>query len=181
MKQHNWNPFRLKDSLKDSRVIFKIAQEYFGTPIQSEQLCNVWDTAPTYRYAWKLHEHGLIYNLSITHLDGHNFIEIVYDVEFANIIVDDLTNIIVDDIQYLKNKNNWGDILDNFVSKVKKPWVEFTFDEMAQNVSFIYFYFLEEGTVSDDLHQVMVLKSYKEPENKYIKKYFDAIQKETKV
>lgn len=170
MKPTNY-PYKLRDGLTDSRLLFEIAQRHFGTPIQSQQSTDVWDTAPRYTYIWKLYDNFIELNLTISHHDGYNFIDIYYDLSNVSYFSEPNTS------EGFCSTTNLISRIEAFNSEVKKPWSEFTFDEMAQSAAFIYFYYTEEGTIADDLHQVMVLKSYKEPENQYIKKYFDAIKK----
>lgn len=138
--------------------------------MQSEQSSDIWATGPTNTYFWKLYDNHIELNLTISHQDGHNFLNIEYS--FNNF------SYFSDNSSYSKSTEKLVSLVEDFITEVKKPWSEFTFDEMAQSTAFIYFYYTEEGTIADDLHQVMVLKSYKEPEDKYIKKYFNAIKKD---
>lgn len=70
--------------------------------------------------------------------------------------------------------------IQDLINLIRKPWSSYPEEELIKKPIFIYHYFLEKGTVSDNLHQAMVMKSYSDPEDKYIKKYFNDLKEKIK-
>ena len=132
-------PFKLKENLVgDSDKILYIAEKYFGKP--NSKNCR-WDDrarGPCLSADWK----GGWW-LSISHFLGEEIIKIEFQ---------------------------WGDRLleyehesikiQSFVNDVKKPWSDWTEDEIISSPKWIMIYAEENGRVSEKMHTALVLCSH---------------------
>ena len=138
-------PFKLKENLVgDSDKILYIAEKYFGKP--NSKNCR-WDDpvrGPCLSADWKAAddtEH--LRWLSISHFLGEEIIKIEFQ---------------------------WGDRLleyehesikiQSFVNDVKKPWSDWTEDEIISSPKWIMIYAEENGRVSEKMHTALVLCSH---------------------
>ena len=58
--------------------------------------------------------------------------------------------------------------------KAKKPWREWSEEEIMENPMWVCFHMEETGKTSDKAHTMMAMESYRDPSNKWVKRYFKA-------
>lgn len=73
---------------------------------------------------------------------------------------------------------SWQIKFKEFANQVKKPWFEWTEEEILCDPMWIYFFFESNRDIPDHFHNAMVLFSYKDTKNTWIKRYFNAKDKE---
>ena len=141
--------FKLKENLvSDSDKILYMAEKYFGKP--NNKNCR-WDDpvrGPCLSAEWK----GGWW-LSISHFLGEETIKIEF--RWGN--------------RFLEYEHEQIKI-HSFVNDVKKPWSEWTEDEIISSPEWIMTYLEDNGRVTEKMHAAMVMHSYNDPEA--VKKYF---------
>ena len=142
-------PFKLKAHLvQDSNKIVEIAESYFG---KGNKNCR-WDdptSGPCLNADWGNSDWWLL----ITHCLGEETIELRF--RWGEKLLE-----YEDEHQKIKS----------FVHEVKKPWSEWTEDEIISSPEWIMIYSEENTRVTEKMHAAMVMYSYSDPEA--VKKYF---------
>ncbi len=145
------SPFKLKSELVgDSDKIFEIAARHFGK--SSNKHCR-WDDphkGPITVWEWQTD-----WRLNISHALGEETINISF--RWGN-------NLLDYEHEQLK--------IQSFVLEVKKPWCDWTEDEILSSPEWIVAFAEENDLVSQKMHAKMVLLSYQHPDDLLIKKYF---------
>lgn len=145
--------------MKDSDVLFDFARKLFGEPYQHSVVNN--QRVLSWRVMDNFHQH----TITIGHMNGSCSLDINWEQEhFGN------GNCV--SVNYKTFKSDWQDQIANFIETIKKPWEEWTEGEFIEDPMWIYLFLKANGSVSDSLHNFMVLMSYEDSDNKYVKRYF---------
>jgi hypothetical protein len=142
-------PFKLKENLVgDSDKILFIAEKYFGKP--SSKNCR-WDDpvrGPCLSADWRGD-----WWLSISHFLGEETIKIEF--RWGNRL-----------LEYEHESIK----IQSFVNDVKKPWSEWTEDEIISSPEWLMIY-SEDNVLTEKMHSAMVMYSYQDSGS--VKKYFN--------
>lgn len=132
-------PFKLKENLVgDSDKILYMAEKYFGKP--NSKNCR-WDDpvrGPCLSANWKGD-----WWLSISHFLGEETIQIEF--RWGNRL-----------LEYEHEQIK----IQSFVNDVKKPWSDWTEDEIISSPKWIMIYAEENGRVSEKMHTALVMSSH---------------------
>lgn len=75
------------------------------------------------------------------------------------------------------HNNSWQIKFKEFANQVKKPWSEWSEEEILCDPMWIYFFFQSNRDIPEHFHNAMVLFSYKDIKNSWVKGYFNAKNK----
>jgi hypothetical protein len=143
-------PFKLGSEYRKSSVLFEVADEFFGKPVS-------WSVGDVSKKEWNFDAGTEYYFLEVEHRDG---------AEIPSI------NITAERMEYPGRRySGFPDKLSEFINKVRKPWDEWTEEELLSDPMWIYF-LSQDSYVSEALHTAMVMWSYESLENQWIKRYF---------
>ena len=155
------SPFKLAPKYRESGILFEVAEDFFGKPVS-------WSVEESgslvYKKEWNFQDEDHYYFLEVEHRDGADIPSI---------------NITSERMEYPGRRwvpGTFPNKLSNFVNKVKKPWDEWTEEELLSDPMWIVFLSLD-GYTSDVLHSAMVLWSYERPDDPWIKRYFKECQR----
>jgi len=165
-------PFKIKNEFTINYKALSLAQEIFGTPSDGcIHLFNSSLSQPKYECEsnWKFYDHESIVNLTIVQIHDKDIIELT--ISKQEIYGDQTISINVKD--YVPD---WKYKLKKFIDSVKKPWNEWTEEEIMSDPMWIYFFWKSNRSISEKFHNAMVLLSYEKNQNNYIKRYFDEIK-----
>lgn len=149
------NPFKLAPKYTNSEVLFDVADNFFGKPAS----WLVESSGVLIHKEWNFQDEDHYYFLEVEHKDGADILSI---------------NITSERMEYPGRRwvpGTFPNKLSNFVNKVKKPWDEWTEEELLSSPMWIVFLSLD-GYSSDVLHSAMVMWSYERPDDPWIKRYF---------
>lgn len=153
-------PFKLKKEFIPNYRILNLAQEIFGTPvdgISSPAKCES---------TWQFIDHKQIVTLTISQNYESDRVDLQINQE--SIYTDTTISI------NLKNyQPDWKNKFKKFIDGASKPWEEWTEEEILCDPMWIYFFWKANRTIPEQFHNAMVLFSYKDNQNSYIRKYFD--------
>ena len=62
--------------------------------------------------------------------------------------------------------------MDKFIESIKKPWVDWSEEEIMEKTCWPCLLAEETGTTTATIHSMMVMESYKNPNDQYVKRYF---------
>lgn len=142
------DPFKLKCSVKE---VFERAAESFGRP----------DQISPGSYGWRFYSDSSEITLVITCIESCK-------IEWSENAFDrDQTM-----FGRYEPEGVWKEKLSGFIRAVRKPWEDWTEDEFLSDPMWIFLLKKSQGRVPEVLHNAMVIFSYENPENKYIRKYF---------
>lgn len=163
------SPFKIRPGLDP----FEIAVEFLGTPmnVSFDQGLN----RPASRTMdWHFYDNGAENTLSILHMDGSEQIEVNLS---ARRLEEDTTLC----GYYVSGSNVCGhqvfgpsNKIKKFLEDVRKPWNEWTEEEIMESPTWICMYKEDTGRSTETMHSKMVMESYKNPENKWIRRYFNS-------
>lgn len=157
-------PFKLRvDLVQDSQKIFEIAEKHFGQP--SSKTCR-WQNSRCHSIQeWSVHTNIGHDSISIEHCLGDFNLKINWQHNWFE-------QPLHTDIHPITQMR-----MDAFLIEVSKPWSEWTEEEVLENASWILMFSQAEGYVSENMHNAMVMYSYRNPEDEYVKEYFKALPK----
>jgi len=172
------SPFKLKKEYIENNEVLKLAQDIFGTP--SEILATRWDYADdTFAngipactpgektvYYWRFYGNTSVCYLTISHKLNDEFVGIEI---IENSFSEDNT-ISVNINEYVPD---WKDKLKKLIKAIKKPWSDWEEKEIISSPMWIYYFFCENRIVPDHYRNAMVMFSYENPDNLWVKRYFD--------
>lgn len=157
------DPFKIREDMRDSDVLFDVAKKFLGEPHQYSVVNN--QRVLSWRVMDNFHQH----TITIGHLNGGGSLDINWEQEyFGN---DNCVSVNLNTF-----KSDWKDRIFGFVESIRKPWDEWTEGEFLEDPMWIYLFFKANGSVSEALHNAMTLSSYEDPNNKYVKRYFQEWQ-----
>jgi hypothetical protein len=155
------SPFKLSPKYRDSEILFEVAEDFFGAPVS-------WsvegDGVLIHKKEWNFQDEDHYHFLEVEHRDGADIPSI---------------NITSERMAYPGRRwipGTFPNRLSNFVNKVKKPWDDWTEEELLSDPMWIVFLSLD-GYTSDVLHSAMVMWSYERPDDPWIKRYFKECQR----
>ena len=157
------NPFKLKKEFVKDYKIFGVAQEIFGTASECVQNNDIENSSS--ESTWKFFDDFSSANLTIKQFRNSDQIQIHYNEEIwgnNHTISFSMKNYLPD----------WKERFDKFIKFISKPWQDWSQEELMADPMWIY-YFHKENSISDKLHNAMVLFSYEDANNKWVKRYFD--------
>jgi len=74
--------------------------------------------------------------------------------------------------------DSWKIKFKKFQNEVKKPWSEWAEEEILCDPMWIYFFFESNRDMPERFHNAMVLHSYQNTKNTWVKRYFNAKDEE---
>jgi hypothetical protein len=156
------DPFKLRDDMRDSDVLFDVAKKFLGEPSH-------YSVANNQRVlSWRVMDNFCQHTIAIG-LNGGGSLDINWEQEyFGN---DNCVSVNLNTF-----KSDWKGRMFNFIESIKKPWEDWAEGEFLEDPMWIYLFFKANGSVSDSLHSAMTLSSYEDPNNKYVKRYFQEWQ-----
>jgi hypothetical protein len=153
------DPFRLRDDMRDSDVLFDVAKNFLGEPNQYSVVNN------KRVLSWRVMDNFRQHTITIGHLNGSCHLEIEWEQEHFN-------NGNCVSVNLNTFKSDWKDRMFSFVESIKKPWEDWTEGEFLEDPMWIYLFWRANGSIPESLHTAMVLSS----DNKYVKRYFKECQ-----
>jgi hypothetical protein len=152
-------PFRLREDMRKSENLFEVARACLGDPnqhsvVNSRRVLN-----------WIVMDNHSQHTITVGHDDGSDLLEINWEQDYFS---NDNTVF----VNYSTFRSDWRERVIDFIEKIKKPWVEWAEEEFLENPMWIYLFLKANGSVSDSLHSAMTLSSYENPNNEYVKRYF---------
>jgi hypothetical protein len=63
-------------------------------------------------------------------------------------------------------------LVEKFVDVVKKPWDEWSEEEVMEDPMWVCLRMEETGEISETAHAMMAMESYRDPSSKWVKRYF---------
>ena len=157
-------PFKIRKYLcDDDKTLMTIASDYFGPARDYSVQLDLRTNSSKKILSWKIYDQLAEVTLTISHIEGSEHIDIHYDVNFFHDSAGSRTSLLVNQFPGLNEK------LDSFISTVKKPWKDWTEDEILKRTQWIYYFYLSNGNISEAMHNAMVLG---DPSDPYVKKYF---------
>jgi hypothetical protein len=160
-------PFKLKKEFAKEYKVLTTAQEIFGTPVDGLQHI---DPYPKCESTWKFWDNFFSFSLTISQI--YNSDRVLIDYREENLNYYEMT-ISINLKNYVPNRG-WADKLKKFIDVITKPWSDWTEEELLENPMWIY-YFHKENSIPTELHNAMVLFSYENPNDPWVRKYFDEI------
>lgn len=157
----NIRPFKLRTELINNFESLNVAQKVLGSPhnfSRNSDRCSC---------QWVFYDNACVYNLDISKSENANYLDISIQKEyFGN------NNTISFNLKDYQPE--FSEKLNQFISAVSKPWSEWLDEEIESDPMWIYYFFCENRNIPEQFHNVMVLFSYKEPDNTWVKRYFHA-------
>lgn len=153
--------FKLKPEIAaDSTILFKIAQEIFGTALE----ISFQDHKSS--ISWKS---GFLV-VTLSHVCGDSVFGLSLDRSSFNDVV------FAQDIH--DAMSSWLELWDIFSEAAGKPWSDWSEDEIMESTMWCR-YFVESGNIpSGRIHTMMVLKSYENTDDPHIKGYFKCVDQQ---
>lgn len=142
--------------------IAKVARDFFGNPSQETHMSDTVGLPSTTEIAWHFYDDSAEVNLSMTQ-KGDEILNI--DISRRK-IESDYT------ICGHYSPGNTINKLKKFIDVVSKPWEEWTDEEIMEHPAWIAMYKEHTGRATDEMESRMVMESYKDPNDKWVKKYF---------
>lgn len=171
------SPFKIRKYLcEDSKLLMTIATDFFGPSYEQSHQLDLRTNAAKKVNSWRIYDQLAEVTLTISHVDGSENIDIHYNLNFFNSNVGKVT-VLRDSQDKALNVlvPKFNEKLYNFISTVKKPWEEWTEDEILKSSQWIYYFYLSNGNVSEAMHTAMVLG---DPDDPHVKNYFSLWQKQ---
>lgn len=138
-----------------------LATDLLGTPFD---LMSVFDNSKEVRTAtWRIYDDFQITNLTMAYVVGSDLLEMTFSVENQN-----PEHVMFGSFQRGSTVNR----IQKFVEQVRKPWELWTEEEILSELAWIVLYKEDMGVVTDVMHSRMVLESYRDLNNKWVKRYF---------
>jgi len=149
------SPFKLKMG----RDPLEVAKEILGEPF--EVMVSTMD--PWTRMRWVFREGEATVSLEVSHAAGAETMDMTVTHEFPEERVAPAQRIYEESFGRLKR----------FVSVVRKPWDQWTEDEVMEDPMWICLYKEQNGPPTPAMHAMMAMESYARPNNKWVRRYFD--------
>lgn len=149
-------PFKLSDEMRKGFAVLTVAENYLGRPLSITSTEHY--VRQNINSIWQAYEPYLEITITIDKL---------YDADTLDIQIDkrEAKHFNFEEVPH------WRESLDQFISDVKKPWSEWSEEELLEP-RWIYLYSRDNGA-TEVLHNAMVLFSYKNPSDPYVKKYIE--------
>lgn len=157
-------PFKLKkEYIEDSRVL-SIAQQLLGNPSEINYEGKI--SLMTHRLSWRFWGNESVCNLTISYKINDEFIGIEFLEDYFS--SDNTISIGINDF-----KPDWKSKLQELIATIKKPWSDWTDQEIISDPKWIYFYWKENREILERHHNAMVMFSYENPNSLWVKRYFN--------
>ena len=157
------DPFKLRTDLAtDSQKLFEIAERHFGQP--SSISCRWEDKSrgPLNVQEWNSNSNQGQDLLELSHYLGESHLEIGWRGNWYDEPLGDISQ-----------AESFFIRIQSFLVEVSKPWSDWAEEEILENPSWIFLFSLAEGhSITDKMHSAMVMYSYLDPEDEYVKRYF---------
>lgn len=147
-------PFKLSDEMRKGFAVLIVAENYFGRPLGKTSTEHY--GRQKIESIWHAYEPHLEITIAMNKFCDSDTLDIQIDKREA---------------KYGYGLNHWRESLDHFINDVKKPWSEWSQEELLEP-RWIYLYSRDNGA-TEVLHNAMVLFSYKNPSDLYVKKYIE--------
>lgn len=143
--------------------IAKVTRDFFGKPTQETLMSGPDGQHHSTEIQWHFYDSNSEINLSMTHLvEGETLSINITRREL------DIDNTMCGHY----SPGNTTERLNKFFKVVSKPWDEWTEEEIMEHPSWITLYRENTGKYTEAMNSRMVMESYKDPNDKWVKRYF---------
>jgi hypothetical protein len=148
--------FKLKKNYFSGFEVFEIAKSIIGMPVSMNYDGHI-DGFTSASFEWRFQNA----KLTIDKRDRGE-LEIKLETESSSFFDD-----------------SWKIKFKQFQNEVSKPWSDWTEEEILCDPMWIYFFFESNRDIPERFHNAMVLYSYQNTKNTWIKRYFNVKNKES--
>jgi len=159
------NPFKIKKDYENYKVL-ELAKDVFGPPT-SQMFGDSIDFLETYQeLVWHFCDNYSFCSLTICKKQNSEQLDI-------NIKQESFESESCISVNIKQYNPDWSDKLKKFVRVISKHWSDWREEEITSDPMWIYYFQRENRIVPESIHCAMVLFSYKEPSNIWVRRYFD--------
>lgn len=154
------NPFKIRSGVDP----LELAVEMLGQPLSMDSLFDI-NRGEIRTFEWRIYDDMFVTNLILDYRVGSDVVGIDVKMEYQN-----PDHTMFGTFQKGSTRNK---VLE-FVKLVRKPWTEWTEDEILSDLAWIALYKEDTGISTDTMISRMVMESYRDPSNKWVKRYFQS-------
>jgi hypothetical protein len=159
-------PFKIKKYLCNKNI-FKLAIHRFGKPLLYSH-----DFPDSYKLTWFFYTSFVEASLEIKYtLNKDHFDSINLEMNCFKDFDEDL---------YVGKQltENYNYLIDNFIREIRKPWEDWTEDEILESPQWVYLFYSSNGRTTPAMHSAMILGDSR---NEYVKEYFKLWKSQNKI
>jgi hypothetical protein len=139
----------------------EMARLIFGDPVE---VCYS-NLHPTTKMKWVFEEGAATARVQVAGTTGNDSLDIHFSLEFSEQLVPVSPHCPPEAIGKL----------ERFVGLVRKPWEQWTEEEIMENPMWVCLYKEQNGDPTPAMHAMMAMESYARPNNKWVRRYFDGV------
>lgn len=137
-----------------------VALEIFGSPIRKS--INWGPVGGEECWGWSLVEEGLQTELELEWTEGRRL----------SINISTAASWHLPYARYEEPPRTTLKKLEDFARSIRKPWEEWNEEEVMEEPMWVCLRMEETGTTTPESHTMMVMESYKNPDDQWVKRYF---------
>jgi hypothetical protein len=155
-------PFKLKLIFIEEQDVLEVAESFLGNSNYRSS-----DLLKHKFQSWTIHDNYRVVNITMSHTTGSDQLDI--KLESQTFYDDDLL------ASRQGFSSSWQTNFKNFIDHIKKPWEDWSEDEIIEDPMWVFYFFKSNGYVSEAMHNAMVLMSY-ESDNQWVRSYFQCLR-----